>query len=141
MDSLVEENDLQHQQSGLLTYFCRNLTVRRNQASYNSGYGIHLFGTCDCLFEENSADYCCRFEPREGGLHYGHMAPTLPDSSQSTDHVETCSVEIQPDWEATGSSWQDYRPTARRSAATITCSRRTTPPSVPISPSRPRSAR
>jgi parallel beta-helix repeat protein len=21
----------------------------------------------------NACDYCCRFEPREGGLHYGHM--------------------------------------------------------------------
>jgi parallel beta-helix repeat protein len=72
-DSVVEENDLQHQQSGLLTYFCDRLTVRRNQANYNSGFGIHLFNTCGSLFEENSADYCCRFEPREGGLHYGHM--------------------------------------------------------------------
>lgn len=72
-DSRITENDLQHQQSGLLTYFCTHLTVRRNQANYNSGYGIHLFNTCDSLFEENSADYCSRFEPREGGLHYGHM--------------------------------------------------------------------
>lgn len=72
-DSIVEENDLQHQQSGILTYHGRNLTVRRNQCSYNSGYGIHLYTTCDSLFEENSADYCCRFEPREGGLHFGHM--------------------------------------------------------------------
>lgn len=72
-DCLVEENDIQHQQSGLLTYHCSRLAVRRNQASYNSGYGIHLYGTCDSLFEENCADYCCRFEPREGGLHFGHM--------------------------------------------------------------------
>lgn len=72
-DCVVEDNDLQHQQSGLLTYHCRNLAVRRNQANYNSGFGIHLFDTCDSVFEENSADYCCRFEPREGGLHFGHM--------------------------------------------------------------------
>jgi parallel beta-helix repeat protein len=75
-DSVIEENDLQHQQNGLLTYDCRGLSVRRNQANYNSGYGIHLYGTCDSLFEENSADYCCRFEPREGGAgghHFGHM--------------------------------------------------------------------
>lgn len=72
-DSRVVENDLQHQQSGLLTYDCARLSVRRNQANYNSGYGIHLSHTCDSLFEENSADYCCRFEPREGGRHYGHM--------------------------------------------------------------------
>ena len=73
-DSRIEGNDLQHQQSGLLTYHCRRLTVARNQASYNSGYGLHLFGTCNSTFTENSADYCSRFEPREGGgRHYGHM--------------------------------------------------------------------
>ncbi|MEP6754388.1 MAG: right-handed parallel beta-helix repeat-containing protein [Chthonomonadales bacterium] len=72
-DSTIENNDLQHQQSGLLTYHCTNLTVRNNLCNYNSGYGIHLFATSHCLFEENSADYCSRFEPREGGLHFGHM--------------------------------------------------------------------
>lgn len=72
-DSLVESNDLQHQMNGLLTYFCSGLTVRKNQANYNSGFGIHLNATSDSLFEENSADYCCRFEPREGPLHFGHM--------------------------------------------------------------------
>jgi len=72
-DSAIGDNDLQHQQSGILTYQCSRLTVRRNLCNYNSGYGIHLYETSDSLFEENSADYCCRFEPREGGLHYGHM--------------------------------------------------------------------
>lgn len=72
-ESVIEDNDLQHQQNGLLTYFCSQLKVRQNQANYNSGWGIHLFGTCDSLFEGNSCDYCCRFQPREGGLHYGHM--------------------------------------------------------------------
>lgn len=72
-DATVAENDLQHQQNGLLTYGCSKLTVRNNQCNYNSGYGIHLYATSDSLFEENSADYCSRFEPREGGLHYGHM--------------------------------------------------------------------
>ncbi len=72
-DCLIEDNDLQHQQSGLLTYTCQKLKVLRNQANYNSGFGIHLFQTCDTLLEGNSADYCCRFEPREGGLHSGHM--------------------------------------------------------------------
>ena len=71
--STVSDNRIQHQQNGLLTYHCRRLTVRANQANYNSGFGIHLYQTCDSLFEENSADYCCRFEPREGGRHYGHM--------------------------------------------------------------------
>ncbi|HSV73065.1 MAG TPA: right-handed parallel beta-helix repeat-containing protein [Chthonomonadales bacterium] len=73
LDSRVEDNDLQHQQNGLLTYGCRRIRVARNEVSYNSGFGIHLYGTCDSLFEGNRADYCCRFEPREGGLHHGHM--------------------------------------------------------------------
>lgn len=72
-NSVVESNLLQHQQNGILTYGCKGLTVRGNQCNYNSGFGIHLYGTCDSLFEANSCDYCCRFEPREGGLHFGHM--------------------------------------------------------------------
>lgn len=72
-DSEVNSNDLQHQMNGLLTFGCANLSVRNNQCNYNSGFGIHLYGTCDSLFEENSCDYCCRFEPREGGIHSGHM--------------------------------------------------------------------
>lgn len=70
-DSQIIENDLQHQMCGLLTYHCQRLIVRANQANYNSGYGIHLFGTCDSLFEGNYADYCCRYEPRGEG--YGHI--------------------------------------------------------------------
>jgi parallel beta-helix repeat protein len=71
--SEISNNDLQHQQNGILTYNCTSITVRNNLCNYNSGFGIHLSHTMDSVFEENSADYCCRFEPREGGLHYGHM--------------------------------------------------------------------
>lgn len=63
----IAENDLQHQFAGLLTYHCRRLDVRGNNASYNSGFGIHLFGTCDSVFEENWADFCNRYEPRDAG--------------------------------------------------------------------------
>lgn len=73
VDSRVADNDVQHQQNGLLMYGCQRLTVEHNQASYNSGFGIHLYETTDSVLVENCADYCCRFEPREGGLHYGHM--------------------------------------------------------------------
>ena len=72
-NSVIKENDLQHQMNGLLTYHCERLEVINNLCNYNSGYGIHLFDTSDSLFEGNSCDYCCRFEPREGGLHHGHM--------------------------------------------------------------------
>jgi len=69
----VRRCSLMHQQNGLLSYHCRRLTVAENNASYNSGFGFYLYDTCESLFESNGADYCCRFEPREGGRHYGHM--------------------------------------------------------------------
>ncbi len=64
-DSEIFDNDVQHQMNGLLTYHGCRLSVLRNIASYNSGYGIHLFHTCDSVFEGNWADYCCRWEPRD----------------------------------------------------------------------------
>lgn len=67
----VLENDLQHQMNGLLAYGCGRLEVRRNNASYCSGWGFHLYETCDSLYEDNCADYCCRYEPR--GERRGHM--------------------------------------------------------------------
>ncbi len=70
-DSLIEGNDLQHQMNGLLAYQCKNLTVRANQASYCSGWGFLLFDTSDSLYEANWADFCCRYEPRQG--RSGHM--------------------------------------------------------------------
>ncbi len=73
VDCEIRDNNFQHQQSGILTYHCRNLKVINNLVNYNSGYGIHLYNTCDSLFERNSADYCSRFEPRDGGLAFGHM--------------------------------------------------------------------
>lgn len=70
-DSLVQDNDLQHQMNGLLSYDCRNLTVRNNLSNYCSGFGFHLYQTCDSLFADNFADFCCRFQPRSNGA--GHM--------------------------------------------------------------------
>lgn len=70
-DSLVMNNDLQHQMVGLHSYFCQNLTVRDNVANYCSGFGYHLYETCDSLYQDNYADFCCRFEPRDG--RRGHM--------------------------------------------------------------------
>lgn len=78
-DSDVSDNDIQHQMCGVLTYHCNHLTVARNNACYNSGFGIHLFETSDSTFEQNWADYCNRYEPRDpgepvvGADSYGHM--------------------------------------------------------------------
>lgn len=67
----VVGNDLQHQMNGLLTYHCRNLVVQKNLANYCSGWGFHLYDTQDSLFEDNCADFCCRWQPR--GERHGHM--------------------------------------------------------------------
>ncbi len=70
-ESRILENDLQHQMCGLLTYQCRDLQVRGNVANYCSGFGFHLYGTGYSVFESNSADFCCRYEPR--GPRAGHI--------------------------------------------------------------------
>ena len=75
-ESKVEDNDVQHQMNGILTYECEKLSVNRNNASFNSGYGIHLWGTSDSVFEDNYADYCCRWNKRTEALGHeqlGHM--------------------------------------------------------------------
>jgi parallel beta-helix repeat protein len=72
-DAAIQRSRLEHQMNGILTYGCSRLEVSGNLCNYNSGWGIHLYNTCDSVFESNSCDYCCRFEPREGGPHYGHM--------------------------------------------------------------------
>lgn len=77
--SEIRDNEMPHQMNGLLSYFCHHLRVLRNNASYCSGFGFHLYNTCDSLFESNWADYCNRYEPRDPGKpvigvgHYGHM--------------------------------------------------------------------
>ena len=70
-DSVIVDNDLQHQMNGLLTYHSHNLTVTGNNASYSSGFGFHLYDTSHSHYADNYADYCCRYQPREGGQ--GHL--------------------------------------------------------------------
>jgi parallel beta-helix repeat protein len=59
-DSFVTNNDVQHQQSGIMLYGCNNVEVTRNNASFNSGYGMLLFESSQNLVEDNVADFCCR---------------------------------------------------------------------------------
>lgn len=70
-DCQVLENDLQHQMAGLQAYGCRGLVVGGNNASYCSAWGFSLYQTSASLYEDNCADYCCRYEPR--GPRQGHM--------------------------------------------------------------------
>lgn len=66
-DAEIVRNNLQHQFAGLLSYHCRRLAVRGNNASYCSGFGFHLFDTSDSVFEHNWADFCNRYQPRDRG--------------------------------------------------------------------------
>ena len=70
-EGVLRDNLLMHQMNGLLTYHCRHLIVKGNVASYNSGFGFHLYDTSDSHFEGNNADYCCRYQPR--GDDRGHL--------------------------------------------------------------------
>lgn len=70
-DAKVYDNDLQHQMNGLLSYQCRRLEVINNLANYCSGFGFHLFETSDSIFEDNFADYCCRYYLSDSSFHLG----------------------------------------------------------------------
>jgi parallel beta-helix repeat protein len=67
----IHDNDLQHQMNGILSYQCKELEVLRNNANYCSGFGFHLFETCNSTFAGNYADYCCRYYLNEAGSHLG----------------------------------------------------------------------
>ncbi len=69
----IKNCKLMHQQNGILIYNSQQAKLMFNECSYNSGSGIVLYNTSNSHFENNHCDYCCRFQPREGKLHHGHM--------------------------------------------------------------------
>ena len=75
-DTDISNNNLEHNMCGVLTYNCQNLHIKHNLANYCSGFGFHLYKTCDSCFEDNRADYCCRYNVRNkltGIERIGHM--------------------------------------------------------------------
>ena len=70
-DVKLHDNDLQHQMNGILSYQCKGLHVINNLASYCSGFGFHLYETCDSTFADNYADFCCRYYLSDAGSHLG----------------------------------------------------------------------
>ncbi len=70
-DAKIHDNDLQHQMNGILSYQCKRLDVTNNLASYCSGFGFHLFETCDSTFTDNYADFCCRYYLSGASSHLG----------------------------------------------------------------------
>src|SRR5688500_14785776 len=70
-DAKIHDNDLQHQMNGILSYQCNRLDVKNNLANYCSGFGFHLYETCESTFAENYADYCCRYYLSDRSSHLG----------------------------------------------------------------------
>jgi parallel beta-helix repeat protein len=66
----VRECDVQHQMNGLLLYGCTDLTVERNNASFNSGWGIHLAACSENRIQDNRLDFCNRVfrRPEDGSI-------------------------------------------------------------------------
>jgi parallel beta-helix repeat protein len=70
-DAKIHDNDLQHQMNGILSYQCNGLSITNNLANYCSGFGFHLYETCDSTFADNYADYCCRYFLNNDASHLG----------------------------------------------------------------------
>ncbi len=62
--------DVQHQMNGILLYGCSGLTVERNNASFNSGWGVYLSASSDNIVQDNQLDFCNRLfrRPEDGSI-------------------------------------------------------------------------
>jgi len=67
----IHDNDLQHQMNAVLSYQCKRLNITNNLANYCSGFGFHIFETCDSTFVNNYADFCCRYYLSHADSHLG----------------------------------------------------------------------
>ena len=67
---LVSGNDIQHQQNGVSLYGCTGVTVEKNNASFQSGWGIHLFDSRRNIVQDNLADWCNRIHKRGENYYY-----------------------------------------------------------------------
>jgi parallel beta-helix repeat protein len=83
----LHDNDLQHQMNGLLSYHCKRLTVTNNIANYCSGFGFHLYETCDSTFTGNYADYCCRYYLSDSGTDLGADAAGFLIVHESSNNI------------------------------------------------------
>ncbi len=66
----VRNCDLQHQMNGILLYGCANVAVEKNNASFNSGWGVYLSATNDSMIADNQLDFCNRLyrRPEDGSI-------------------------------------------------------------------------
>ena len=90
IDSFVTGNDARHQQNGIMLYGCNRVEVSRNDASYNSGYGILLYESSENAIEDNTADFCCRIysaDPTGERYHNGADAAALVIMCSSSRNI------------------------------------------------------
>ena len=69
-DATVRQCDLQHQMNGILLYNSASVVVEDNNASFNSGWGVYLSASEDCLVQDNRLDFCNRMfrRPEDGSM-------------------------------------------------------------------------
>jgi parallel beta-helix repeat protein len=67
---LVRGCDMQHQMNGLQLYGCSGMTVERNNASFNSGWGVYLSDSSENIVRDNQLDFCNRVfrRPEDGSI-------------------------------------------------------------------------
>ncbi|MBE2183537.1 MAG: right-handed parallel beta-helix repeat-containing protein [Anaerolineae bacterium] len=66
----IHHCDLQHQMNGIQLYNASGITVERNNASFNSGWGVYLSNANECLIQDNQLDFCNRVyrRPESGAI-------------------------------------------------------------------------
>lgn len=67
-NSNIVSCDVQHQMNGILLYDCQNLSVEKNNGSFNSGWGVYLSNTSDSQIRDNQLDFCNRVFRHDNGL-------------------------------------------------------------------------
>jgi len=69
-DSTIQGCDLQHQMHGIQLYGCERITATHNNASFNSGWGVYLSASGECIITDNQLDFCNRVyrRPDDGSI-------------------------------------------------------------------------
>ena len=69
-NGVIRSCDLQHQMNGIQLYNSSGITAERNNASFNSGWGVYLSNTNECLIQDNQLDFCNRVyrRPESGAI-------------------------------------------------------------------------
>jgi hypothetical protein len=71
----IIDNNFSPQMNGLITYQCKNLTIKNTQTCYCIVRDFNHNNTQDSLFGNNFADFYCRCDPR--GLRKSQMVVDL----------------------------------------------------------------